>query len=761
MKNSLVNPIPGGTAVDICWDDEVITVQLPPVGYTIDRIPDLKTGKPTYELVKCEILGEHLPIEAQKWERTPLPPDWKKWMVDEKKGKYQNKHYTNILADQFRLQEWNRKVNGVWVAIGNRNGKPTEYVYLTGQAYDYFNWWKQDFGYPLLRMVLMKVFWCIQYAKDHQLVHGVALSTCRRFGKTSISMHNLWYDQSFKPNHRAGLQAQTRQDAEDKFRESFLYGWRNQPPFFKPAAFDYGSSQQSEVRFVKYVAKGKTQLMDVDEDDDTGALNNIIDYRETKTTSYDGYKLHNYSMEEPGKWEKVDVYQTLRVVIPSTRDGFEKIGFIFAPTTIEDLDSGGEKFIEMFEHGKPSSMKINENHKTTSGLISLFISAAEGILFDEYGRSVIDDPAPNEVVISEKGIRIFEGSKSIIMKERAPKKLKSFQLYTEEVRKYPMSWDEAKMMATGESPFNTEILINCLEILESGRGYPFVNGNFEWVGGIVDGDVEFIRNDKGGRWSLGRALDVDAPSLDSDTRQANRVGFDYYSDPTTGETKKIFFPKNNKLFRAGSDPIRWVKTDDPRASKAACYIWSMFDPNLDMGKARKDWKSANFIAEYFNRPDEFSMFGEDIIKAIRYFGCSINAEDNVNNLRQYLEGRGYGQFILFKGDFDKNVIKQSDTLSDAYKALSSVDDVVSAGIQRLVSIVLHDGHRLLFPNLVKQMIAFRIKDRTKFDAVVAAYFAILAAEANVKEFVADEDNTDIGIVFPMYNQDGVRSKQSA
>lgn len=756
MKNSLVNPIPGGTAVDIRWDDEVITVQLPPIGYTIDRIPDLKTGKPTYELVKCEILGENLPIEAQKWERTPLPPDWKKWMVDEKKGKYQNKHYTNPLADQFRLQEWTRKVNGVWVAIGNRNGKPTEYVYLTGQAYDYFNWWKQDFGYPRLRMVLIKLYLVMQYCKDHPRVHGLCLSTCRRFGKTTISMHNLWYDQSFKPNHRAGLQAQTRQDAEDKFRESFLYGWRNQPPFFKPSAFDYGSSQQSEVRFVKYVAKGKTQLLDIDEDDDTGALNNIIDYRETKTTSYDGYKLHNYSMEEPGKWEKVDVYQTLRVVIPCTREEFEKIGFIFAPTTIEDLDSGGEKFIEMFEHGKPSTMKINSNGKTTSELISLFINAAEGTLFDEYGRSVLDDPAEDEIVISEKGDRIFQGSKTTILNNRAPKKLKSFQLYTEEVRKFPMSWDEAKMMATGESPFNTEILINRLEILESGTGYPFVTGNFEWVNGIVDGDVEFVRDmDGSGRWNLGRALDEEGPSLDSDLRQANRVGFEFY------DNKKLWFPKNNKLFRAGSDPIRWVKTDDPRASKAACYIWSMFDPNLDMGKSRNQWKSANFIAEYFNRPDEFSVFGEDIIKAIRYFGCSINPEDNVNNLRQYLETRGYGQFILFKGDFDRNIIKQSDTMSDAYKALSSVDDVVSAGIQRLVSMVLHDGHRLLFPNLVKQMIAFRIKDRTKFDAVVAAYFAILAAEANVREVTDGDDLTDVSTVFPMYNQDGVRSKLSA
>lgn len=752
MKYRLCDPIPGGSIKRITWDQEVIEVQLPPVGYTIDRIPDFDTGEPSFELVKCEILNETLPIEAQKWERTPLPPDWKKWLKDERHGRMMDKKYTNPLADQFRQQEWTRKVNGVWVAVGNRSGKPTEHIYLTGQSYDYFNWWKQDFGYPRLRHVLMKVFWTMQWAKDHTMVHGVALSTCRRFGKTSISMHNLWYDQSFKPNHRAGLQAQTRQDAEDKFRESFLYGWRNQPPFFKPAAFDYGSSQQSEVRFVKYVAKGKTQLMEVDEDDDTGSLNNIIDYRETKSTSYDGYKLHNYSMEEPGKWEKVDVYKTLRVVIPSTMDGFKKIGFIFAPTTIEDLDSGGDKFIEMFEHGKPSLMKINEDGKTTSNLISLFINAAEGRLFDEYGRSVMDDPLEDEIVIGEDGVRIFEGAKTLTIKARAPKKKKSYQLYTEEVRKFPMSWDEAKMMATGESPFNTEILINRLEILESGRHYDFVTGNFEWVDGKIDGDVEFVRDDKSGRWNLGRVLDEEGLSLDADKRQANRVGFEFLDD------KKLWYPKNNKSFRAGSDPIRWVKTDDPRASKAACYIWSMFDPNMDMGKPRTQWKSANFIAEYFNRPDEFETFGEDIIKAIRYFGCSINAEDNVNNLRQYLETRGYGQFILFKGDFDKNIIKQSETLADAYKALSSVDDVVSAGIQRLVSFVVHDGGRILFPTLVKQMKDFRIKERTKFDAVVAAYFAILAAEASVREFAENEDATEVSTIFPMYDQTGTRSR---
>ena len=46
-----------------------------------------------------------------------------------------------------------------------------------------------------------------------------------------------------------------------------------------------------------------------------------------------------------------------------------KIGTIFAPTTIEDIDQGGAEFIRLAENSRPSLMKKNANGKTISNLV--------------------------------------------------------------------------------------------------------------------------------------------------------------------------------------------------------------------------------------------------------------------------------------------------------------------------------------------------------------------------------------------------------
>ncbi len=703
-------------------------------------------------IVKCEILNEDLPVIDQKWQRTELPKEYNLWRREELGRQKLDPFYVHPLAESFRRQEWIRKVNGVWVAIGNRSGKPAKHVYLTGQAYDFFNWWKQDFGYPKLRhQALLKVFHAIQWCKDHPLVNGLTLSTNRRFGKTSISMHNLWYEQSFKPNRRAGLQAQTRTDASDKWEESFLVGWRNQPHFFKPK-FDHTTRNKSDIVFIDRGETGEAGLITAMEgvQDVWGGLNSKIDYRETHATSYDGYKLHDYDVEEPGKWVEADVYQTIRTVIPSTMDNYKKIGFIFAPTTIEELEKGGDKFIELFEDSRPSTMKKNKNQKTTSGLVSLFIPADEGLVFDEYGNSVIEDPAKEEEVIGEDGLRIFEGARGRILRDREPKK-GNYQLLSQLIRQYPLSWTEARMTNTNESPFNIMKLQAREDQLKALPGNLFVRGNFNWVKG-EDGDVDFFRDDLAGRWNVGKVLDVqEGQPIEGDKRQSNRVGYEWI------EGKKVWFPKNNRHFRIGCDPIRYDKTDNPRASKAGAYVFEMWNPAIDPPNMKPLWKTNNFIAEYFYRPDEFEIFGEDMIKAARYFGCSVLPEENINNLRQHFESRGYAQFIIFKGDFSNTVIKQNKSVDDAYKGLSSVDEVVSAGVQRMISMVETHSHRFIFPTQIDQLKKFNMKKRTEYDAVMASIYTMLAIEATVPENHED-DSLDVSDIMPLYDQSGNRSK---
>lgn len=751
-KLSLCEPIPGGSVYPIIYDDQRIDIYLPPVGYVIDRIPDAETGVPSYELVKCEILFDTLPPDRQRWTRTELPKEWEKWREEEEEAKKTNPKFIYPKCDRFRSQEWTRRINGVWMAIWSPLTNSTEYVYLTGFGYFLHNWWMQDFGYPKFRFVYLKVYYALQWAEDHPKVHGITMSTNRRFGKTSIAFGWQYEFCSRTYNARGGMQAQVKIDAKEKWDNCMVYGWKRMPDFFTPA-FDY--NLQNEFKFVN--PSGGTKSVGKKSMDETTELGGSINFRETKSTSYDGKKLHRYVMEEPGKWSEEDVYQTLRVIIPCTMElgSDEKIGLVFAPTTIEDLQSGGYEFIEMFEDSFPRLMNKNEDGKTTSNLVALFIPAFEGYLFDEFGRSIIDDPPPGFVVYNEKGKALKEsiGAKTLILRSRAKYKTDR-QKYAEQVRKFPFTWSEAKMMADQESPFNLEILMRRhTELLAMPRNL-YITGNFAWVKGEIDGDVEFVRDDVAGRWALGIIFDEQGGVFEDSGKILNNVGSEFLDGKTS------YYPKNDRMFTVGTDPIRYGRSDDPRASKAGAYVFYKFDQNVDglsldaavrAGKA----KSYNFIGEYFYRPDEFDTYGEDMIMACRYFGCSICAEDSIESIRQYFDKRGYGPFVMYKANFGPETLMRGE--KEAWKGVKADDEVIHKYVSYLITFILKHGHRIIFPTLIEQAMKFTIKERTKFDAVVGAGFTLLGAEKRIDDEYYTPKDYSSG--FRMFDQDGARSKE--
>lgn len=742
LEYGLHTPIPGGSSYDVKWDDEVITIHLPPVGFTIDRIPDQKTGKESREIIPCEILNINLPVPEQRWKRQGLPKDWKKWRKEEKQKQRTDPEFYNQEAEKVRQIHWTRRVNGVWLALGNRSGLPTEYFYLPGPYWHFLNWWKQDFGFPDFRVAQWEIYAVLCWAYDHPLVHGITFAGNRRGGKTSISMHHLFEYPSRIRSGKGGMQAQTKEDARKKWDESFVLGFLAQPDFFRPK-YDKTNQLKREILFRPKISTNQ----DVDDSDEIvdGALNSRIDFRETKSTAYDGYKMHRISFEEPGKWVEADVDATAGVLVPCTKNiNGDKMGVIFAPTTIEDMEDGGAEFIKLAENSRPSLMKRNESGKTASNLVHLYQPAYRNFIVDEYGRPIIDDPKENEKVYSPEGKRILKGSKTILNLDRKAVQ-HDRQKYVQLVRQYSWTWEEAKMMDTSQSPFNVEILEKRYHELNSARSYPYVKGNFAWTG-KKDGDVEFVRDDIAGRWALHLNPDAYGDYFDGDNRVTNRVGYEFY------QGKKFYFPKNNKLFRIGTDPIRYNKTDDPRASKAGAYVWYKFDPAKDLKKPMDQWVSHNFIGQYLVRPDEFEIYGEDMIMACRFFGCSILPEPTVTNLEQHFVSRGYGRFIIYRGDFSDTIIPKK-TQSDNYKGMDAMDLVIDAWVSRLISLVNKHGHRFLFPELCDQMINFKIKERTKFDAVVGAGYAVLAGDAEIDDPIDRGDNEEDDTWFNRYSVD--------
>ena len=889
----LHEPIPGGSEYVIEYDGpktkEVITIYLPPVGYTIDRMPNPETGIPSYELIKCEILGEKLPIEDQKWIRTRLPKDWDKWRDEETRQQRFDKEWVHPEAERFRAREWNRRVNGVWQAIGNRNGKPTEYVYIPPTAYYYFTWWNPDFGFPKFRCVYLKTLLSLQWAEDHPLVRGITLSTHRRHGKTSIA--GCWtVDLPSRMDFGyGGMQGQAGKKALEFFDIHLMQPFRRMVDFFQPK-FDPMASQKSQLLFTKPAPRSLKKQQEYLLDEDNKYLGGRITCVSSSETALDGKKLHRiwldecfaygtkilcegfifrpieeihvgdkviveggdlvevgqtcqgedemYLVHQPygkdyvvsslhklyltrnneiieitpveylalstegksalrrvtsksfykktnsdeniidikavgfapyygitlktddhlkrrlihedftilsncGKWQRTDIYSTVMKYIPCTSDELRrKIGLLFVPTTVEDLDQGGEEYVKLFESSVPSLMKMNPNGKTATELVALFIPAYEGLVFDEYGRSIVDDPDPALITLGEDGKKIVEGAKTMLSKERLSKQSEEDRI--EEIRKYPWTWFEAKMAATFHCQFNAQILTKRLQELYAMKRMPWIRGNYQWKE-QTDGDVEFVRDDISGRFQVAWQPDMEGGQFENNNKIINNVGFEW------NEGRKLWFPKNDRLFSAGADPIAYkAKGIDPRLSKGAAHIFRKFDPAVDQGKDIAEWQSYNFVVQYLFRPDTFEMYGEDMIKMLRFWGCSINAEDNVQSLRQYFDSRGYGSFIMYRRDFDNKSIMGNGDLD---RPMRSNIEVIDTYTNKLNTWFFRHGMRCLFPEMLEQGLQFDPNDTQRFDCIVSAGYTIVGAEKR-QESDFQEDLVDITTILPVIGTDG-------
>lgn len=748
--------IPGGSEYHIEFDGpkqkEVITIYLPPVGYTIDRMPDPETGVPSFQLVKCEILGDDLPLEKKRWIKSQLPPKWEEWRNEEKRVQRFTPEWVHPEAEKFRAQEWTRRVNGVWQALGNRNGKPTEYVYITGCAYGYFSWWQPDFGFPTFRKVYLKTFYALQWAEDHPKVNGIVLSTYRRHGKTSIAG---WWTVDLPSRMQwgyAGMQGQAGKKALEFFDIHLMQPFRRMVDFFQPK-YDLQASQKSQLLFVDPPPKSqKSKALQFD--DQRKPLGGRINCVTSSETSLDGKKQHRIWADECGKWIRVDVLKTLATYVPCTVDDLRrKIGLIFAPSTVEDMDQGGQQFVDLFEKSVPSLMAAHKNGKTTTSLVSMFIPAFEGVVFDEYGRSVINNPKPGEIVLDEAGRQIIEGAKIFLKNELDSKETEEDKI--QEMRKYPNSWFEAKMSTAFNCQFNAQVIRNRLQELRAMPHLPFIRGNYEWAD-EVDGDVEFVRDDIAGRFQVAWLPDHEGGQYESSRKIINNVRVEWE------DGKPYFFPMNDRLFAAGSDPIGYkpkAKGVNARLSKGGGHIFRKYDQQVDQDNPRDRWETYNFVCQYLSRPDEFEIFGEDMIKMVRFWGCSINAEDNVQALRMYFDQRGYGGFIMFRRDL-QTVLTQNRSAhvtvtEDA--PVRSNEEVISKYTSLFNTFINRHGHRIMFPELLEQALTFDPADTQKSDAVVSASYTLMGSEK--RDYQDDEaDSVNVLNYFPMYNTSGTRSK---
>ena len=667
----MYNKVDGGTKIDV----KGITCWVPPVGYGVNRI--------TGELEYIGVYSRSTKKKEQKFERILLPEDYRKKRNIEEKREVQDSEYFDPELEEIRSMHWKYRLCGFWFM---NNGVET---YITGTHWLYLNWCATNVGYMKYRKHDRLLFYAWRSIEDDPNCGGLVYITRRRAGKTYIAAA-IEYDRiTTSKNKVGGMQSKTDDDAKSIYDKIVNY-FTNMPHFFRPN-YDWskGTRPAKALKFFNPSTKGK--LSDKEEADNE--LKSIINFGTSNPYFYDGQALYSYTLDEFGKPQKSDTWQTWQVVRYCLNQDGEWIGKAFVTSTIEDLDTTGQAPKLIWKNS--NQLERDANGETKSGLYSIFFGAHETTFLKE------------DVQGQEHGEPDVDKCLEFYNNRRDAMKSDLKQLYNE-VRKNPFTIEEAFTLNGDQCIYNAALLNDRHTVL-SWKENLTTRGNFVWENGVRDTRVTFEPNPNG-RFEVCSLLPDDT---------SNKV-------LKRGE---IFQPNGSLRHVMGVDPFDHNITEDGRKSNGAGVVLRKYDA------ASKDLYNYAFVASYVSRPDSAPEFYEDMLMMAVYYGCFILFENQKVNLMHYFNDRGYGDFLMWLPE------RLQPGIASSPKTIQQIAELTEAYINGYID-------KVFFKNLITDWLDFRIDKTTKFDFAMAVGYCLIADQSKV-ERADKEELRDVEDYFKM------------
>ena len=667
--------IEGGTIIDI----QGLKCNLPPDGYVYNIITKQLEFRGIYERDKN--------IDEQYWKRIPMP-SWyadtmKKWDEFDKKKKDDELEFYDEKLEEFKRQEWDRRLNGFWYM---NNGKPT---YLTGLHYLYLQWWSIDIGYPKFRMPDLEKFYFMEYCIQDPLCMGMLEVTKRRFGKSFVAgLFVTEYTTRTKMTN-GGIQSKTGSDAKKFFAKTVVNPFRRLPKFFRPEYdMSLGVNPKSEMRFQKTNVRGKKAEENVDKDE----LGSVIDHQSADTVAYDGQKLHRYVADECGKTTEVNVYDRHEVVRYCLLDDEGQIiGKALYTTTVEKLTTEKDGVQDAFKllWEESNQEKRQDNGTTSSGLYRFFMSAKRTRNFDDFGH-------PDE----EKTLaQILADRDTVKNNQRA---------LSARIRKEPLTIDEAFSTDSDKCIFN---------VMNIGAREAYLKENPKLKRHVV-----FYRDiDQIVRW-----------------REINDKEEDFHwvitQFPQAGEENKHTYDvKTRKPARVSDGAIAIDGYSNSQGgkygSKASAWIGRRYDllKPEDTGKA---------IGHLYGRPQIKETLHEQVLLAAEFYGYQAWYEHNSDDYLSYFRDRGR---VGYLGSYPISTIDPSKReTADRHKGFPTTP--FSLTKQTDVGIMYFESHidSIDFENLLEDAKKFDPNNRTEYDVTVSFLMLIVCLMEPVQKQIKRE-----------------------
>ena len=667
--------IEGGTIIDI----QGLKCNLPPDGYVYNIITKQLEFRGIYERDKN--------ISEQYWKRIPMP-SWytdtmKKWDEFDKKKKDDELEFYDERLEEFKRQEWDRRLNGFWYM---NNGVPT---YLTGLHYLYLQWWSIDIGYPKFRIPDLEKFYFMEYCIQDPLCMGMLEVTKRRFGKSFVAgLFVTEYTTRTKMTN-GGIQSKTGSDAKKFFAKTVVNPFRRLPKFFRPEYdMSLGVNPKSEMRFQKTNVRGKKAEENVDKDE----LGSVIDHQSADTVAYDGQKLHRYVADECGKTTEVNVYDRHEVVRYCLLDDEGQIiGKALYTTTVEKLTTEKDGVQDAFKllWEESNQEKRQDNGTTSSGLYRFFMSAKRTRNFDDFGH-------PDE----EKTLaQILADRDTVKNNQRA---------LSARIRKEPLTIDEAFSTDSDKCIFN---------VMNIGARESYLKENPKLKRHVI-----FYRDiDQVVRW-----------------REINDKEEDFHwvitQFPQAGEENKHTYDvKTRKPARVSDGAIAIDGYSNSQGgkygSKASAWIGRRYDllKPEDTGKA---------IGHLYGRPQIKETLHEQVLLAAEFYGYQAWYEHNSDDYLSYFRDRGR---VGYLGSYPISTIDPAKReTADRHKGFPTTP--FSLTKQNDVGIMYFESHidSIDFENLLEDAKKFDPNNRTDYDITVSFLMLIVCLMEPVQKQIKRE-----------------------
>jgi len=589
----MYDKIEGGSIVNI----QGLECSLPPTGFVFNVL--------TKKLEPRDIYSRSQDTDRQYWER-PALPSWyaetiKQWDEYDKKKKEDDPDFYDERLEEFKRQEWDRRLNGMWYM---KKGIP---IYLTGMHYLYMMWWSIDIGYPRYRTPDLEYFYFLQYCIEDPFCMGMLEITKRRFGKTfRAGLFVTEYTSRTKMTNGT-VQSKTGTDSKKVFTKAIVNPFRRLPKFFRPEYdMSLGVNPKTEMRFEKTNVRGKKANDNVDKDE----LGSTIIHYSADPLAQDGQKVHRGAQDEWAKTVECDIYERHEVMRYCVVDDEGNIiGKLLYTSTVEKLESekkgvqdGAKKLWD-----DSNQMKRGENGRTSSGLYRFFMSARRAKNFDIYG-----DP-DEEKTLKE------------ILQDRESVKDNQRSLFAR-IRKEPLTIEEAFSIDADSCIFNSFNIAEREKQLELNpivkRGIWFYrdenNQKVKWR--------DVTPKEKNFHWKV----TPDFPLIESGS---NKWEMD-------GSLRK---PLNTNYGAIGIDGYSNSQGGQKWGSKASAWA----------GTKKANGNKKKMFGHLYGRPNEKDLLHEQVLLCAEWLGVQAFYEHNSDDYFSYFKQRGR---LLYLGIYPKILI---------------------------------------------------------------------------------------------------------